>query len=116
MLRLKQNMVGWMMDLVTRFCGPGEMVVDFCTGTVAEAKTYLLLSEQKCFVGCKIIEDKVKEALPFLAEVYARQGLTVDLIWNQWRIKRFATLNRYLRQKMDGIRTRTQEDVLEPPD
>lgn len=52
-----------MMYLVAKLCGPEDLVVDFCIGTIPAAKSYLLLSKHQSFLGCEQDEGYVKEAL-----------------------------------------------------
>lgn len=75
MLQTEQNSVGLMMHFMARISNPEDLVADFCTETMAVGKECLLLSEHRRFVGCKNDECCVKEALPGLGEVYARQVL-----------------------------------------
>lgn len=78
MLRSEQESVRWMTDLVTKFSGPGDLVVKFCAGSMEVAKAWLLLSEHRRFKRCGMDEICVKEALRGLVEVYPWQELSSE--------------------------------------
>lgn len=75
-LRAEQKIVGWMMDLMAIFSRPVHLVADFGVRTLAVAILCLLLSEYRHFVGCKMDEGCVQDAVPGLVEVYARLVLS----------------------------------------
>lgn len=62
-----------MMDFVAKFSGPANLVVDFCTGTIAVGKECMLMSEHQGIVACDMNEDCVEEAFPCLVEIYMQQ-------------------------------------------
>lgn len=73
LLRPEQKSIDWMMDLVSKFTKPGELVVDNCTGTSATAKPCMLLPQHRRFVGCAKDSDCFQEVLPSVVEVFPRQ-------------------------------------------
>lgn len=59
-----------MMYLSANSSGPGDLLVDFCSGAMEVTKAFQHLSEHWRFVGCGKDEDCVIEALPGLLGVF----------------------------------------------
>lgn len=76
MLGPKQESIRWMMDFGAKFSGLWYLVVDIDAGTIAVAKACMHLSQHMHFVGCKMDEGCVKEALLGLVEVHALRVLS----------------------------------------
>lgn len=85
MLRTKQKVIGWMMDSMEKFSGPGYVVVEFGAGTTAVAAACLHFSDHQSLVGCKRDNILVKEALSGSVEISAQQvtGFESDLSANE---------------------------------
>lgn len=77
---LKQKSFRWVMELVTKLSGPGNLVIGFYAGKRHAAKKFVHLSKPQSFLGCGKDEGFVKEALPGLHEVYMRPDLSSAVV------------------------------------
>lgn len=68
-----------MMDDVSKFSEPGELVMDRFWGTFATGKAYMMLAKHRVFVRCEKDSECFQPALPSLVEMYARQVLNPEL-------------------------------------
>lgn len=72
-LRPKQKSVSCMLDLVSKFCNPGEPVVYTCACTLLTAKACLQQPQHRRFVDYEKNLMCFVESLRLLVEVYAWQ-------------------------------------------
>lgn len=89
---MEQKNVGCMMGLVTKFSGPGRLMVDYCAGKWAVRKVCLHLPGHWRHMGLKMEEDCAKEALPGLIKEYEKEvfssgceSTAIEEIWDSVR-------------------------------
>lgn len=67
--------IGWIPDIVEKFPKPGELVVDIFSSIFVTDKACLALSQNRCFVVCKIGAICFAARVEALVEMNARQVL-----------------------------------------
>lgn len=68
-LRPEKNSAKYMMNLVLKFCKPGERILSTCATTVLSARTCLQLQEHRLFIGCEKDSICFQDALPSIVEL-----------------------------------------------
>ena len=61
-LRPEQKGIAFLQELIERFSQPGDLVVDFCSGTFSTGLACLLLPRYRIFIGCEKDSDCTKAA------------------------------------------------------
>lgn len=91
-LRTEQKRVGWILNLVAKFCCAGDLVEN-CAGTMAVVKEFPLLPEDQRFWDAKkmsvVSKMSYQACMRFMSENY----LPLKVILSQ--MKSFAKLNGY---------------------
>lgn len=84
MARPEQKNVSWMRDVIRKFTKPGMVVVDCCAGTLAVGKAGLSLPEHRRVILCDVDSDVVRQSMPSLVLVFAKQVLSdaSDIVGN----------------------------------
>jgi len=74
-LRAEQKNIDWMMDIISKFTKPGDIVVDMFSGTFPTAKACMKLDKHRRFVGCDLDYKCIKFSMESLVRTYAEQLL-----------------------------------------
>lgn len=64
-----------MIDVVSKFCEAGELLLNICAGTLATSKAFLQWPQYRRFVGCEKDSMCFVESLPSFVKVFAWQVL-----------------------------------------
>lgn len=97
----EQKSIRWILDLLSNFFSPGDLLVDSCERLMAEARADMPLSQNQRFMGSEEDACFVKEALPGLAELCARHALRPES--NKTVYREIYTPGRFFLPKRYGI-------------